>query len=118
MNTNTFSATEYLEKLKIKALNPMQQQTIETVKANPEIILLSDTGSGKTLAFLLPILEALDPDSKQVQALIMVPSRELALQIDTVLKQLQTGFKVTACYGGHKREIEENNLVQPPASHK
>mgnify|MGYP001321356532 CR=1 FL=1 len=115
MNTNTFSATEYLEKLKIKALNPMQQQTIETVKTNPEIILLSDTGSGKTLAFLLPIIEALDPDSKQVQALIMVPSRELALQIDTVLKQLQTGFKVTACYGGHKREIEENNLVQPPA---
>ncbi len=47
--------------------------------------------------------------------MIMVPSRELALQIDAVLKQMQTGFKITCCYGGHKREIEENNLVQPPA---
>ena len=45
-------------------------------------------------------------------ALIMVPSRELALQIESVLKQIQPGCKITACYGGHKREIEENNLIE------
>ncbi|MEO6669783.1 MAG: DEAD/DEAH box helicase [Ferruginibacter sp.] len=104
-----------LEKLGIKELNPMQLETIEATKQNKELILLSATGSGKTLAFLVPLLKSLDQEIKLVQALIMVPSRELALQIEGVLKQMQTGYKITACYGGHKREIEENNLKQPPA---
>jgi superfamily II DNA/RNA helicase len=45
----------------------------------------------------------------------VVPSRELALQIEQVFKSMGTGFKISCCYGGHKREIEENNLIQPPA---
>ncbi len=93
----------------------MQLAAIDGIETNNDIVLLSATGSGKTLAFLLPVLNSLDADNKNVQALIMVPSRELALQIESVLKQMHTGFKITACYGGHKREIEENNLVQPPA---
>ncbi len=93
----------------------MQEATLRSVETNKELILLSATGSGKTLAFLLPLIKSLDPEIKLAQALIMVPSRELALQIDGVLKQMQTGFKITCCYGGHKREIEENNLKQPPA---
>jgi superfamily II DNA/RNA helicase len=44
-----------------------------------------------------------------------VPSRELAIQIENVFKTMGTGIKITAAYGGHKREIEENNLIQPPA---
>ncbi len=105
----------WLQKLKIESLNSMQLKAIESITQNDELILLSATGSGKTLAFLIPILESLNPDVKLCQALIMVPSRELALQIDAVLKQMQAGYKITCCYGGHKREIEENNLVQPPA---
>src|SRR6187549_1512895 len=105
----------YLQKLNIKTLNEMQLAALKSNKENDDLILLSATGSGKTLAFLLPILASLNPDINLSQALIMVPSRELALQIDSVLKQMQTGYKVTTCYGGHKREIEENNLVQPPA---
>lgn len=105
----------YIAKLNIKSLNEMQQKAAEAIRENDHLILLSATGSGKTLAFLLPLLESLDPEEKLCQAMILVPSRELALQIDSVLKQMQTGFKVTCCYGGHKREIEENNLVQPPA---
>ena len=104
-----------LQNLGIKALNAMQLATLEATEKSNEIILLSATGSGKTLAFLLPLLKSLNTELKLVQALIMVPSRELALQIEAVLKQMQTGVKITACYGGHKREIEENNLVQPPA---
>ena len=104
-----------IAKLNIKSLNEMQEKTAATIRENDQLILLSATGSGKTLAFLLPLLESLDPEEKLCQAMILVPSRELALQIDSVLKQMQTGFKVTCCYGGHKREIEENNLVQPPA---
>jgi superfamily II DNA/RNA helicase len=115
MNITTDNLQQYLDRLKIKSLNDMQLTAMDTAEKNNEILLLSATGSGKTLAFLLPVLNALDSDIKNVQALIMVPSRELALQIESVLKQMQTGFKVTVCYGGHKREIEENNLVQPPA---
>ena len=104
-----------IARLNIKSLNEMQDKTAVSIRENDHLILLSATGSGKTLAFLLPLLESLDPEEKLCQAMILVPSRELALQIDGVLKQMQTGFKVTCCYGGHKREIEENNLVQPPA---
>lgn len=109
------NASTYLAKLNIKALNEMQRSAIGAIQDNNELILLSATGSGKTLAFLMPLFDQLDPEEKLCQALIMVPSRELALQIESVLKQMQSGFKVTTCYGGHKREIEENNLVQPPA---
>ena len=80
-----------------------------------DIILLSATGSGKTIAFLLPVLERIEEGNKGTQALIVVPSRELAIQIEQVFKTMGTGNKITATYGGHKREIEENNLVQPPA---
>lgn len=93
----------------------MQSSAIETINRHDNIILLSATGSGKTLAFLLPVFELLDDTNKKTQALIVVPSRELALQIEQVFKKMGTDFKVTCCYGGHLRETEENNLVQPPA---
>jgi ATP-dependent RNA helicase DeaD len=115
MNISKENLQQYLDKLKIKQLNEIQLAAIDGIETNNDVVLLSATGSGKTLAFLLPVLNSLDADNKNVQALIMVPSRELALQIESVLKQMHTGFKITACYGGHKREIEENNLVQPPA---
>ena len=104
-----------LENLKFKSLNPMQVEVQEAIKNHAEIILLSNTGSGKTLAFLIPLIQSIDINNPDPQALIMVPSRELALQIETVLKQIRPGCKISCCYGGHKREIEENNLIQPPA---
>ncbi len=109
------STEDILNNLKIKALNEMQQASVEAANENDNLLLLSATGSGKTIAFLLPLIQSFDINDKQTQALIIVPSRELAMQIENVFKQMQTGFKVTCCYGGHKREIEENNLVQPPA---
>ncbi|MEO7961194.1 MAG: DEAD/DEAH box helicase [Ginsengibacter sp.] len=111
-----YSLENILANLSIRELNEMQQTTIDVAEEHDNIILLSATGSGKTLAFLLPILERLDKKNKDTQALIIVPSRELAIQIEKVFKAMGTGFKVTACYGGHKRETEENNLVQPPAA--
>lgn len=104
----------YLEKLKIKSLNEMQEATLEASALHDELILLSNTGSGKTLAFLLSMLSQIDENSLHTQALIMVPSRELVLQIDEVFRKLGTQLKVTLCYGGHKREIEEQNLIQAP----
>ena len=104
-----------LSSLGFDKLNEIQQASLEANAKNDNVVLLSATGSGKTLAFLLPLLETLDPEISQPQALIIVPSRELAIQIDDVFRKMQTGFKVTLCYGGHKRETEENNLKEAPA---
>lgn len=109
------SIPEILSYLKIEKLNDVQLAAVEAGGKENDLILLSDTGSGKTLAFLLPILQSLDIDSRKTQALIIVPSRELALQIEKVFKAMGTGFKIACCYGGHLRETEENNLLQAPA---
>ena len=61
------------------------------------------------------MLALLNEANESTQAMIIVPSRELAIQIEQVFKTMCTGFKVTCCYGGHLRETEENNLLQAPA---
>jgi len=115
MKKKKYSLENILSNLKIHSLNEMQLEAIQANKHEKNFILLSATGSGKTLAFLLPILENLEENNKETQALIVVPSRELAMQIEQVFKTMGTGKKITATYGGHKREIEENNLIQSPA---
>lgn len=104
-----------LSKFKIKSLNEMQLASIEAIDKHANVQLLSATGSGKTLAYLLPLVNLLNPGNPNTQAIIIVPSRELALQIESVFKKMGTELKVTCCYGGHLRETEENNLKQPPA---
>lgn len=115
MQSTSFSIADALSNLQIKALNPMQQASLAANATNNSVVLLADTGSGKTLAFLLPVTQLLDKSKSVTQALIVVSSRELALQIEQVFKKMGTGFKVTCCYGGHLRETEENNLKQAPA---
>ncbi|MES2654286.1 MAG: DEAD/DEAH box helicase [Bacteroidota bacterium] len=104
-----------LSHFNIEKLNPMQEATIDAIANNNDVNLISPTGSGKTLAFLLPLVTLLDKDNNNVQALIIVPTRELAIQIEQVFKQMNTGFKVNCCYGGHAVKVEKNNLQQPPA---
>ena len=104
-----------LEKLKISSLNDMQQSAIAAAEKGNDIVLLAPTGSGKTLGFLLPVIQNLDLNRKSVQALILVPSRELALQIEQVFKQMATGYKVNCCYGGHSVKTERNNFGEAPA---
>ncbi|WP_341837909.1 DEAD/DEAH box helicase [Chitinophaga pollutisoli] len=115
MNPSSFSVSDALAHLQIKALNEMQQASLEINKTANDVVLLADTGSGKTLAFLLPVALLLKENQPVSQAMIIVPSRELALQIEQVFKKMKTGFKITCCYGGHLRETEENNLKQAPA---
>jgi superfamily II DNA/RNA helicase len=103
-----------LDNLKINSLNQMQEAAISAAAKGNDLVLLAPTGSGKTLAFLLPVFKNLKPQ-KGVQCLILVPSRELALQIEQVFKQMGTGFKVNCCYGGHSVKIERNNLEEAPA---
>jgi ATP-independent RNA helicase DbpA len=103
-----------LSHLRIDGLNELQSEALETAQQDSDLILLSDTGSGKTLAFLLSILAFMDEKIAGTQALVIVPSRELAIQIEQVFKIMGTGLKVTCCYGGHLRETEENNLIEAP----
>jgi superfamily II DNA/RNA helicase len=104
-----------LSHLRIEGLNELQSDALKTAQQDGDLVLLSDTGSGKTLAFLLPILTFLDEKQTGTQALVIVPSRELALQIEQVFKTMGSGFKITCCYGGHLRQTEENNLKEAPA---
>lgn len=92
----------------------MQEAAMSAIKKS-DVILLSPTGSGKTLGFLLPLLGLLNKSIPTVQALILVPSRELALQIEHVFRAMGSGFKVNCCYGGHPVKVERNNLSEPPA---
>lgn len=115
MQQKKYSLEKVLSGLKIDALNEMQLASLKANEEHNNVILVADTGSGKTLAFLLPLLQLIDSTNKKTQAMIIVPSRELALQVEQVFKKMSTGFKITCCYGGHLRETEENNLVQPPA---
>ena len=103
--------TQALVHLKISSLNPMQESAIESWREGKDLILLSPTGSGKTLAYLLPLLETLKPEVKGVQAVVLVPSRELALQIDQVFKSMNTPYKVMSCYGG-RPAMEEHRTMK------
>ena len=84
-----------LSNLKIDQLNAMQEASIDAWKEGSDLILLSPTGSGKTLAYLLPLVSSLKKGVEGVQAVVLVPSRELALQIEQVFKAMATGFPVT-----------------------
>lgn len=99
-----------LNRLNIENLNPMQHAAIEHCRQNDSMVLLSPTGTGKTLAFLLPLLERLDASCKGVQAIIVLPSRELAKQVFDVWRAMATPFQMTALYGGRPLEQEIASL--------
>lgn len=101
---------DILRNLQIEQLTPMQEAAREAYGENKDLVLLSPTGSGKTLAFMLPLVQALRTDVQGVQAVVLVPSRELALQIETVFKSMGTSFKAMSCYGG-RPAMEEHRTM-------
>jgi len=107
--------TNILEKLSIEKLNSMQEKAQEAILSNPEIVLLSPTGTGKTLAFLLPIIAELDITCPEVQALIVVPSRELAIQTEQVIREMGSGYKANAVYGGRAGSKDKTEIKHRPA---
>ena len=119
------SQSAILANFNISELNPMQIAVQEAFSLKEDITLISPTGSGKTLAFLFPLLAKLNENTLSknneikiqplLQAIIIVPTRELALQIEMVFKKMGSTFKINCCYGGHSVRIEENNLSETPA---
>lgn len=101
--------------MQIAELNDMQKEVQERYNPNADFILHSPTGSGKTLAFTMLLDKHLKQDKPGVQSLILVPTRELALQIEQVVKKVLVGYKVTCCYGGNDTKVERNKLREAPA---
>jgi ATP-dependent RNA helicase DeaD len=104
----------------VKALNetgvteptPIQEKAIPILLEGQDIIAQAQTGTGKTLAFVLPILEAIDLNKSAVQALIVTPTRELAIQIAAEVKKLApaVGANLLAAYGGQDVEKQIHKL--------
>ena len=109
------SQKELLAKLNISSLNQMQEEVVLAISSTANTVLLSPTGTGKTVAFLLPTIAALDPQCTQVQLLILVPSRELAIQIEQVIRQMGSGYKANAIYGGRSISKDKIDLAHTPS---
>lgn len=92
--------------------SPIQASTIPLLQEGYDVIGQARTGSGKTLAFTIPIIEQADPSVRSVQAIILAPTRELAIQIANVVKPLanRRSLKVGLVYGGHSLLPEKKLL--------
>ena len=102
--------TYNLLKLGITELNVMQQDMLLATRRHDRIVLLSPTGSGKTLAYLLPVLSVMDKNKDDLQTLVLVPSRELAIQTADVIRRLSPECRVMACYGGRAAMDEHRTM--------
>ncbi len=109
------ATADILARFNIEALNDMQLAASSAIPKEQDVLLLAPTGSGKTLGFLLPVLKTLKPNIRRPQCLILLPSRELALQTQAVWKQMGTGYSSVVSYGGHLLQTELNNFSDPPA---
>ena len=86
--------SEVLRKLGVTELSDMQKATLEAFgKKDQDIVVLSPTGTGKTLAYMLPLTEGIDVESDNVQAVVVVPGRELALQSCNTLQSMGCGVR-------------------------
>lgn len=99
-------------RLGIQTLNPMQTAMMAT--APRSALLIAPTGSGKTIAFAAAMLRALTKPSPAIKALVLAPSRELVLQIYSVVRPVARGYKTVALYGGHSFREEESSLSVTP----
>jgi len=109
------SKEEILQKLKISKLTEMQESAYAPIHKGKDTILIAPTGTGKTLAFLLPLIEKLDRSMQEVQLMVLAPSRELAIQIEQVAREMGTGHKIAVVYGGQKIAKDHINLHHTPS---
>ena len=101
-----------LNKMGINSPTPIQQEAIPLIINKKDIIAQSQTGTGKTFAFLLPIFENINPKDNNIQALIITPTRELAIQISEAAEKLNKAkeINILAAYGGKDIKSQLNKL--------
>ena len=108
---------QILSKLGVDALSAMQTAASDAImQSKADVIILSPTGSGKTLAYLLPVVQLVDENDSHVQAVVIVPSRELALQSEKVLLSMGCGVRGMAVYGG-RPAMDEHREMRKRAPH-
>jgi ATP-dependent RNA helicase DeaD len=95
-----------------EAPSPIQEQTIPQLLAGRDVIGQAQTGTGKTAAFGLPIMEYVDPEEPEVQALVLTPTRELCIQVTQALRAYGThrGVDVVAVFGGAPIRTQQAQL--------
>jgi ATP-dependent RNA helicase DeaD len=106
-----------LQRMKFRTPTPVQQLTIEPFLANEDLLVKAPTGTGKTAAFGMPIIQRIDLNQRATQALILCPTRELALQITSVMRELsrsRSKIRIVAVYGGEKIGKQLLALNSPP----
>jgi ATP-dependent RNA helicase DeaD len=106
-----------IEKKKYEEMTEVQENVIPLALLGHDIIAQAPTGTGKTMAFSIPILEKIDTDDKNIQALILAPTRELAVQITEEIKsvsQFQKRIGVVSIYGGEYIERQITSLKRRP----
>ena len=102
---------EILQRLGISQLNDMQEEALAAiVRTNDDVVILSPTGTGKTLAYLLPLVQLINEEQPSLQAIVVTPGRELALQSSEVLKSMGCGLHSMAVYGGRPAMDEHREL--------
>ena len=102
--------------MEITEPTPIQAQSIPHLLAGSDLMGQARTGSGKTLAFAVPLVERCDPSLRRVQALVLVPTRELAIQVASVTEALAktNGLRVQSLYGGRAIRPENTALKRGP----
>lgn len=90
------SLVEALKKANITVPTEIQEKVIPEAQQNRDLIIQSETGTGKTLAYLLPLFEKLDTTKKEMQAIILVPTHELAIQVERQIEMLSQNSELKA----------------------
>ena len=108
------SSLQILDSQEITEPTPIQEDTIPTLLEGKDIIAQAKTGSGKTLAFGLPLIEICDPSDRQVQAIVLAPTRELAQQVGGVIGELAkpAGLSAVVLFGGVGYGPQDSALVR------
>lgn len=106
-----------VDKMGFSALTEVQKSVIPLMREGRDVVGLAPTGSGKTFAFGIPLVESIDKSIRDVQALILCPTRELAMQIEVELKKLTEhveGLRFACIYGGQNFQRQLYTLRKKP----
>ncbi len=106
------ACVKHLEKIEFVEPTPIQAQAIPHLLSGRDVVGQAQTGTGKTAAFALPLMEQIDVNNRSVQALILTPTRELALQVCQSMRLLnyERRLKILTVYGGQSIDRQIDRL--------